>query len=94
MGWGQYDVFGYNPRTQLYEGRPAGYYVSALCDVPGCLTVIDRGLGYKCGSQFSLIRSGEPEKGHGCGAYICIQHESDHGCPNPFDYEVAVRDGG
>jgi hypothetical protein len=47
--------------------RDIGYGVPAICDFPGCGTVIDRGLGYVCG--------GEPYGGEdGCGLYFCGEH--------------------
>lgn len=47
--------------------RDIGYGVPAYCDHPGCLTEIDRGLGYVCG--------GEPFGGEtGCGLYFCGAH--------------------
>lgn len=30
------------------DGRWAGYQVLAVCDLPGCDVLIDRGLGYRC----------------------------------------------
>lgn len=47
--------------------RDIGYGVPAVCDYPGCETVIDRGLDYVCG--------GAPYGGkHGCGLYFCARH--------------------
>jgi hypothetical protein len=46
----------------------AGYGVRAVCEAKqGCTEVIDRGLGYLCGTT-----PGEPE--NGCGGYFCGNH--------------------
>jgi len=49
------------------QGRPCGYAVIALCDQPGCLAPIDRGLSYACGGFHD---GGED----GCGGYFCSEH--------------------
>ena len=82
MGWGRYDAYGYNPASKSYEHRPCGYMVPAVCDMPECENVIDRGLAWRCGEQASLGAS--QDEGRGCGAYVCGTHEQDHGCPNPY----------
>lgn len=47
--------------------RDIGYGVPAMCDHPGCSSLIDRGLSYVCG--------GEPYGGEvGCGLYFCHDH--------------------
>lgn len=60
MGYGRYDN---------HAGRPCGYAVEATCDHPGCEAVIDRGLGYLCGTT-ETIHGGGP----GCGGYFCETH--------------------
>lgn len=51
--------------------RDIGYGVPAICDHPGCITKIDRGLAYVCG--------GHPYGGdRGCGLYFCFEHLIDH----------------
>ncbi len=67
MGWG----YG------IVNGREVGYGVEAVCDLDGCDEVIDRGLGYLCGTMH-----GDDD---GCMNYFCGVHLYDHGCPNPFD---------
>lgn len=49
------------------EGREVGYSVEAKCDRHGCVTKIDRGLGYACGGMHD---GGD----HGCGGYFCARH--------------------
>lgn len=49
------------------KGRPIGYAFEAICDQPGCNTIIDRGLSYACGGM------------HGrndfyCEKYFCEEH--------------------
>lgn len=58
------------------DGREIGYGVKAKCDFIGCVAVIDRGLGYCCGSMH------ESSNDDGCGKYFCEQHRpmSVHGC--------------
>lgn len=72
MGYGAY---------LLPDGREAGYLVEAFCDKAGCVTKIDRGLGYLCGQNPEGWRdAGEP----GCGNYYCEAHRyGDHDCTNP-----------
>lgn len=72
MGYGAY---------LLPDGREAGYLVEAFCDKAGCVTQIDRGLGYLCGQNPEGWRdAGEP----GCGNYYCEAHRyGDHDCTNP-----------
>ncbi len=53
-----------------YDGRwkrDIGYGVTAYCDHPDCMEVIDRGLGYVC-------RGEQPYGGDGCGLYFCEKH--------------------
>lgn len=54
-------------------GRRVGYSVSATCDHPGCNVVINRGLGWCCGSW------PEPTD-HTCGGFFCPEHEHTHDC--------------
>ena len=49
------------------EGRDIGYGIEALCDYRNCLTEIDRGLAFVCGS----MHGGD---GIGCGKYFCYDH--------------------
>lgn len=60
---------GYSHYTRTIDGleRHLGYGVKALCDHPDCTEVIDRGLGYLCGSE----PGGEED---GCGRYFCGMH--------------------
>ncbi len=59
MGWS----IGYDERWK----RDIGYGVPAYCDHPDCYALIDRGLGYVCGS--------DPYGGErGCGLYFCSEH--------------------
>lgn len=59
MGW----AVGYDPSLR----RDVGYGVPAICDHPDCVTEIDRGLSYVCGS--------EPFGGdQGCGLHFCLEH--------------------
>ncbi|MCE9560421.1 MAG: hypothetical protein K8U57_00040 [Planctomycetes bacterium] len=66
-------------------GREIGYAVAAMCDFPGCVAEIDRGLGYVCG----MMHGGE----NGCGRYFCDAHRDQgrHACPSPAEDE---DDGG
>ena len=59
MGWS----LGYDKEWE----RDVGYGVPAHCDHPRCDEVIDRGLGYVCGSD---IYGGD----HGCGLHFCGGH--------------------
>lgn len=54
-------------------GRPIGYAFEGQCDQPGCPVVIDRGLGYCCGSMHGGTENG-------CGLYFCGKHEFTHAC--------------
>lgn len=64
----------------LPDGREAGYGVEAECDADDCTAVIDRGLGYLCGTAPDGHREPcEP----GCGRYFCMDHHGTHDCPNP-----------
>jgi hypothetical protein len=51
----------------LADGREAGYDVEDVCNLDGCSTEIDRGLGYLCGRT-----PGGDE--YGCGGYFCTEH--------------------
>ena len=67
MGWG-YGV--------ASDGREIGYSVQAKCDFPGCDIMIDRGLGWCCGSMH------ESANDDGCGKYFCSKHlpQERHDC--------------
>ncbi len=47
--------------------REIGYCIMATCDKKGCDNVIDRGLGYVCGTMHG------PDD-DGCGRYFCGDH--------------------
>jgi hypothetical protein len=55
-------------------GREIGYGIEAGCDMKNCGTIIDRGLGYCCGSMHN------GDNGDGCGRYFCEKHRYAHGC--------------
>jgi hypothetical protein len=65
--------------------RDIGYGVPAMCDHPGCVEEIDRGLGYVCG--------GEPYGGEdGCGLYFCMEHAGGRReCGHVFKDDPAYR---
>ena len=66
MGWmfcGQDDL-----------GRDIGYGVEAPCDFGGCEVMIDRGLGYICGTMHM-------DTEEGCARYFCFEHINTHSCP-------------
>lgn len=50
------------------DGRDIGYGVPALCDLPSCNEVIDRGLAHICG----MINTDGEERG--CGLHFCVSH--------------------
>lgn len=52
--------------------RDVGYGVPSLCDRPGCLEKIDRGLAYVCGGE--QLYGGDK----GCGLYFCDTHRIWH----------------
>lgn len=52
------------------NGVEIGYGVEAVCDEPGCTTVIDRGLGYLCGDMHDDERT--------CAKYYCSHHRVGH----------------
>lgn len=47
-------------------GREIGYAVEAVCDHPGCVADIHRGMSYACG--------GEPGNSIGCTKFVCEEH--------------------
>lgn len=51
------------------NGREIGYGVAAVCDEPGCIRRIDRGLAFRCGPLGC-----ETETGAACGNYYCGHH--------------------
>lgn len=52
-------------------GRDIGYGVPSVCDQPGCMAVIDRGLAHVCTNE-------EPHGGEkGCGLYFCFAHRGE-----------------
>lgn len=65
-----------------HPGRWAGYGVPAECDMPGCTTMIDRGLGYQCDHHHIIedVYIGDEwdhEEEHdleGCYLYFCSEH--------------------
>lgn len=61
----------------LPDGREAGYGVEAECDHPGCLTMIDRGLGWLCGEAPMGWHNDELP---GCCNYYCEAHLAAHDC--------------
>lgn len=69
--------------------RPCGYLVIATCDRRGCHAVVDRGMGYLCGSD-----PGRPglDDGPGCHRYYCSEHLGGvgprGGCPHPRSYRA------
>jgi hypothetical protein len=65
MGYGFYTTRGADGKE-----RPTGYLVIATCDVRGCDEVINRGMGYLCGTVPHDPFSDEP----GCGRYYCAAH--------------------
>lgn len=52
------------------DGREIGYGISATCDARDCDEIINRGLGYICGSMHHDKWSDEM----GCGGYFCDKH--------------------
>ena len=59
------------------EGRPIGYAVHAICDEPGCLEEIHRGLAYACGGMHGT----EDTKGNECcEKYYCDEHGGGFRC--------------
>jgi hypothetical protein len=67
----------------IENGRHVGYGVRATCDLKGCKTKIDRGLGYVCGNMHG---GGE----FGCGRYFCSEHLTYIGYPKgQFCFECA-----
>jgi len=60
---------GYQVFDQTIQGqyRLAGYGVPAYCDHPGCMTQIDRGMGYACCGGIHFDGS--------CGGFYCSEHE-------------------
>lgn len=56
------------------RGREIGYGIVASCDQKGCNEIIDRGLGYCCGSMHNGDEGG-------CGRYFCEKHLG--GWPGP-----------
>jgi hypothetical protein len=72
MGWG----------SGIVDGREVGYAIEAECDFDGCTTMIDRGLGWVCGTMHG---SGNTE--WGCANYYCSEHRPQHvhDCEGPFD---------
>lgn len=59
MGYGTYE---------RHDGRMGGYNVQAVCDLPGCDTIIDRGMSYLCGS------SPDWDGDWTCGGCFCSDH--------------------
>lgn len=49
------------------RGRPIGYAFEAVCDWPGCDTLIHRGLAYTCGRMHG-------EDVDNCDGYFCPDH--------------------
>lgn len=91
MGWGSGRLTGWNPATKAYETRDVGYMHAATCDVPGCKARIDRGLGWRCGGRPEDVASmGDTLEAHGCGAYLCGEHEGDHDCPKFIEWYVGT----
>ncbi len=62
MGW----AYGIHKSDRFGE-REIGYGVEAECDEPGCTTMIDRGLAYRCGGQ-------DMSNPYGCGDFYCSDH--------------------
>ncbi|MBF4570840.1 hypothetical protein ITJ57_18885 [Plantibacter sp. VKM Ac-2880] len=71
----------------VYEERSndrwAGYGVPAVCDLDGCTTGIDRGLGYKCeaghADEDAWLELPEDQRDpefedSGCGLFFCTEH--------------------
>lgn len=80
MGWGAGRLTGWNPRTKGIETRMVGYTMLVFCDVPRCLEVIDRGLGYRCGeAPEDVQRPIDTIPARGCGAYTCAKHSGGDG---------------
>lgn len=84
MGYGTYE---------RHDGRMGGYNVQAVCDLPGCDKVIDRGMSYLCGSAPDW--DGE----WSCGGCFCsdhlhMSHTDDGGqlCPNCSEAQKAALD--
>ena len=48
------------------NGVEIGYGVAAVCDEPGCTTLIDRGLAHLCGEMHDDERT--------CAKYFCGEH--------------------
>jgi hypothetical protein len=55
--------------------RWAGYAVPAKCDMPGCETAIDRGMGYRC--EDGHFNEGGDSEFNGCGLHFCDKHLYD-----------------
>lgn len=68
MGYGVYE-----DRAARDYGvvRWAGYMVPGICDLPGCSTEIDRGMGYRCSEQ-------QLEGKKSCELHFCTKHLYDH----------------
>jgi len=69
----------YEDENARYLGvvRWAGYGVPALCDMPDCDGIIDRGLAYKCERYYvEDEETGEETEEEGCGLYFCEDHQS------------------
>ena len=49
------------------KGRSIGHAFSGVCDHPGCLTVVDRGLSHACGGMHGADR-------YSCEGYFCRKH--------------------
>ena len=78
MGYGSYEL-----TCGPHHGEWGGYSIEAICDEPGCLAEIDRGLGYLCGRT-----PGGDE--YGCGGYFCGEHLEHGECNHPWDDEGPV----
>jgi hypothetical protein len=76
-----------------HPGRWAGYAVPAECDMTGCSTMIERGMGYQCEEiwGYRYLKDGvevsedddwddeQEVQTEGCYLYFCSEHEDHEG---------------
>lgn len=74
MGYAVYEDI---PARDYGVSRWAGYGVPAICDMPGCETKINRGMGYRCERIYESQFVDDDEIGveaDGCQLHFCVEH--------------------